>query len=265
MRDSGLATCDNVAQLAASLIERVRLRSPRVHSITNAVAQNFTANVLLAAGAVPSMTVSVEEIGPFVAGANSLLVNLGTFDRERREASEIAVETAAKVNVPWVLDPVFIDRSAARADFARTLFARAPKAVRLNAAEFTVLSGNEPACNALATYARSTKSLIALSGATDLVSDGERLAAIANGHPLMAKVTAMGCAVSALVAACLGVEQDAWLATVAALTIAGVAGELAAEKAAGPGSFAVAFLDVLFNLHGPALVANARINFAKVN
>ena len=265
MRDSEPATRDNVAQLAASLVERLRLRSPRVHCITNAVAQNFTANVLLAAGAVPSMTVSVEEIGPFVAGANSLLVNLGTFDRERREASEIAVETAAKVNVPWVLDPVFIDRSAARADFARTLFARAPKAVRLDTAEFTVLSGNEPACNALATYARSTKSLIALSGATDLVSDGERLAAIANGHPLMAKVTAMGCAVSALVAACLGVEQDAWLATVAALTIAGVAGELAAEKAAGPGSFAVAFLDVLFNLDGPALVANARINFAKVN
>ena len=265
MRDSGLATCDNVAQLAASLIERVRLRSPRVHSITNAVAQNFTANVLLAAGAVPSMTVSVEEIGPFVAGANSLLVNLGTFDRERREASEIAVETAAKVNVPWVLDPVFIDRSAARADFARTLFARAPKAVRLNAAEFTVLSGNEPACNALATYARSTKSLIALSGATDLVSDGERLAAIANGHPLMAKVTAMGCAVSALVAACLGVEQDAWLATVAALTIAGIAGELAAKKAAGPGSFAVAFVDTLFNLDGPMLIANARVNSAKVS
>ena len=260
MRDSLPATRDNVSQLAASLVERLRLRSPRVHCITNAVAQNFTANVLLAAGAVPSMTLSVEEIGPFVAGANSLLVNLGTFDRERREATEIAVETAAHQNVPWVLDPVFMDRSAARADFARTLFARTPKAVRLNAAEFTVLSGNEPACDALAAYARSTKSVIALSGATDLVGDGERLAAIANGHPLMAKVTAMGCAVSALVAACLGVEQDTWLATVAALAIAGVAGELAAKKAAGPGSFAVAFVDTMFNLDGPMLVANARVN-----
>ncbi len=266
MRNSRLATRDDtVAQFAAALIERLRLRSPHVHCITNAVAQNFTANVLLAVGCVPSMTLSAEEIGGFVSRADALLVNLGTFDRERREASEIAVETAAKANVSWVLDPVFIDRSAARADFAGALIGCAPKAVRLNAAEFTALSGNEPTGEALAGYARSTKCVVASSGATDLVGDGERLAVIANGHPLMVKVTAMGCAVSALVAASLGVEQDAWLATVAALTIAGVAGELAAENAAGPGSFAVAFLDALFNLDGSALVANARINFAKVN
>jgi len=260
MRDSGPATRDNVAQFAAALIERLRVRSPRVHCITNAVAQNFTANVLLAAGAVPSMTLSVDEIGRFVVGADALLVNLGTFDRERREATAIAVGTATDENVPWVLDPVFIDRSAARADFARALVNRAPKAVRLNAAEFTALSGNEPARDALAAYARATKSVIGLSGAIDLVGDGERLAVIANGHVLMAKVTAMGCAASALVAASLGIERDAWLATAAALTIAGVAGELAAEKAAGPGSFAVAFVDTLFNLDGPTLIARARVS-----
>jgi hydroxyethylthiazole kinase len=266
MRDSRLATRDdNVDQFAAALIERLRRRSPYVHCITNAVAQNFTANVLLAIGCVPSMTLSAEEVGAFVSRADALLVNLGTFDRERRGATGIAVETAAKANVPWLLDPVFIDRSAARADFAGALIGRAPKAVRVNAAEFTALSGNEPTRETLADYARLTKCVIASSGATDLVGDGERLAVIANGHPLMAKVTAMGCAVSALVAACLGVEQDAWLATAAALTIAGVAGELAAEKAAGPGSFAVAFLDALFNLDGPALIANARINSARVN
>ena len=107
--------------------------------------------------------------------------------------------------------------------------------------------------------------MIGLSGATDWVGDGDRFAAIANGHVLMAKVTAMGCAVSSLVGACLAVEPDAWLATAAALTIAGVAGELAAEKAAGPGSFAVAFIDTLFNLDGPTLIANARVNFVRVN
>ena len=261
----GPATRDSVAQFAAALIERLRARSPRVHCITNAVAQNFTANVLLAVGCVPSMTLSTEEIGAFVSRADALLVNLGTFDHERREATAIAVETATRGSLPWVLDPVFIDRSTARAAFARALLASAPKAVRLNAAEFIALSGNEPAGDALTAFARAAKSVIALSGATDLVGDGERLAVIANGHPLMAKVTAMGCAVSALVAACLGVEQDAWLATAAALTIAGVAGELAAEKAAGPGSFAVAFIDALFNLDGPTLIANARVNFAKVS
>jgi hydroxyethylthiazole kinase len=260
MRHSGPAKRDDVAECAAALIGRLRARSPRVHCITNAVAQNFTANVLLAAGAVPSMTLSVEEIGPFVAGANALLVNLGTFDRERREATVIAVETATRQNLPWVLDPVFIDRSSPRAAFARALLARAPKAVRLNAAEFITLSGNEPTRDALAAYARATNTVIGLSGATDLIGDGERLAAIANGHALMAKVTAMGCAASALVAACLGVEPDAWLATAAALTIAGVTGELTAEKATGPGSFAVAFVDTLFNLDGPTLIARAKVS-----
>jgi hydroxyethylthiazole kinase len=252
---------DDVPQIAAVLLDRLRARSPRVHCISNAVAQNFTANVLLAVGCVPSMTVSTEEIGAFVARAGALLVNLGTLDRERREATEIAVQTVQQVpRVPWVLDPVFIDRSTARAAFARALIASAPKAVRLNAAEFSALSGSEPTREALAAYARDKKTVIGLSGETDLVSDGERLAAIANGHALMAKVTAMGCAASALVAGCLAVEQDAWRATAAALTMIGIAGELAAAKANGPGSFAVAIIDALYNLDGPTLIARAKVN-----
>ena len=260
MHHSEAATRDNVPQIAAALLDRLRARSPRVHCITNAVAQNFTANVLLAAGAVPSMTLSPEEIGAFVAGADALLVNLGTFDRERREATVMAVEAATRGNVPWVLDPVFIDRSAPRAAFARALIASAPKAVRLNGAEFSALAGSEPTREALAAYARDKKTVIGLSGETDWVSDGERFAAIANGHALMAKVTAMGCAASALVAACLAVEPDAWRATAAALMMVGVAGELAAEKAAGPGSFAVAIIDALHNLDGPTLIARAKVN-----
>ena len=87
MHNSGLATPTTTCRKSRPRCSSgCATRSPRVHCITNAVAQNFTANVLLAAGAVPSMTLSVEEIGPFVAGANALLVNLGTFDHERREA-----------------------------------------------------------------------------------------------------------------------------------------------------------------------------------
>jgi len=249
-----------VAESAAALIERLRTRGPRVHCITNAVAQNFTANVLLAAGAVPSMTLSAEEVGRFVASADALLVNLGTFDRERREATEIAVQTAAQANVSWVIDPVLIDRSPARADFARALIARSPKAVRLNAFEFSALSGGAPTRETLADYARTTKTVIGLSGATDLVADGARLAVIGNGHPLMAKVTAMGCATSALVAAALAVEPDVWRATASALLITGVAGECGAEQADGPGSFATAFLDALFKLDGQTLIARAKVN-----
>src|SRR5512143_1147799 len=106
--------------ITADIFERLRARRPAVHCITNAVAQNFTANFLLAAGCVPSMTLSAEEVGGFVARSDALLVNLGTFDAERREATEIAVSAAAS-KVPWVLDPAFIDRSRPRADFARAL------------------------------------------------------------------------------------------------------------------------------------------------
>ena len=114
----------DVAELAAAALARLRARAPRVHCITNTVAQNFTANALLALACVPSMTLSADEIAGFVVGADSLLVNLGTFDAERRAAVEAALDAAAGKAAPWVLDPVFIDRSAARAQFARSLLMR---------------------------------------------------------------------------------------------------------------------------------------------
>src|SRR5437660_6182299 len=110
-----------LADIAADILARLRAKNPRVHCITNAVAQNFTANVLLAAGAVPSMTVAPDEIADFVARADALLINLGTFDRERREAAEIAAEEAIEEQRPWVLDPVFVDRSQVRCTFAAKL------------------------------------------------------------------------------------------------------------------------------------------------
>lgn len=251
-------TRDEVAHLSA-LLAILRERGPRVHCITNAVAQNFTANVLLALGAVPSMTIDAEEIAAFVRGADALLVNLGTFDRERRPATDIAVETALQRAVPWVLDPVFIDRSEQRAAYAAGLVARGPKAVRLNHAEFAALAGRQPSRDALAEYARAKGTVVALSGDTDLVADGEHVTAIANGDALMARVTAMGCAGSALVAACLAVEPDAMRAVAAGLAFIGVAGEVAAAEARGPGSFAVAMIDALYRLDGPTLAARAKV------
>ena len=248
------------AQNAAAVLAQLRARTPRVHCITNNVAQNFTANALLAAGAVPSMTLSVEEIAAFVAGAQALLVNLGTFDPERREAAMIAVETAAQLRLPWVLDPVFVDRAPPRAAFARELVKRRPSVVRLNHAEFQSLSGSAPTRQAVTDYARASQTVLALSGEVDLVTDGDQIAAIANGHELMAKITAMGCAGSALVAACLAVEPDAFRAAVCALVITGVAGELAGKNAPGPGSFAVAILDRLHGLDAAMLAANARVS-----
>jgi hydroxyethylthiazole kinase len=243
----------------AGIIARLRERRPVVHCITNAVAQRFTANILLAAGAVPAMTVAPEEIAEFVARADALLINLGTLDAGRREAAPVAIDSACKHAVPWVLDPVFVDRSPPRAAFAKSLLAGHPSVVRLNAAEFQTLAGGAPDGEGLAAFARGHKTVCALTGRIDQVADATRLATIANGDPLMERVTAMGCAASALTAACHAVEPDPWLAAVAALTAFGVAGEVAAERSRGPGSFATEFVDALYLLDREILVARARV------
>jgi hydroxyethylthiazole kinase len=254
------ASRDSAAQTAVDILARLRNRRPRVHCITNSVAQNFTANILLAAGCVPSMTLSPEEIGSFVAGAQALLVNLGTLDTERRKAITTAVEGAAGPRLPWVLDPVFVDRAEPRAAFAHELIGRRPSVVRLNHSEFLALTGNKPSPDAAMAYARKNKMVVGLSGETDIVTNGERIARIGNGHPLMANVTAMGCAGSALLAACLAVELDVIGATIAALVIFGVAGEIAAAKSNGPGSLAVNIVDSLYNLDEQKLAACAKVD-----
>ena len=244
--------------ITADLLTRLRERSPRVHCITNAVAQAFTANVLLAAGAIPSMTLSADEIGAFVARADALLVNLGTFDAERREAAATALEVASEEGVPWVLDPVFIDRSEPRAAYAKSLVAQKPRAIRLNRAEFSALSGIEPEGEALSRYALDTLAVVALTGTVDQITDGAQRVEIENGHPLMARVTAMGCAASALNGAFLAIESDPFVASAAALLCFGVAGGLAGERATGPGSFASAILDALYALDRDTLIEKAR-------
>jgi len=249
----------DLADPAAAVLARLRTKSPRVHCITNTVAQNFTANVLLAAGAVPSMTVAPEEIGEFVARADALLVNLGTFDRERRAATEIAITRAGESGRPWVLDPVFVDRSAPRTAFAKTLAAKRPAVVRLNGAEFASLFDSGYEDDGLRRIASAISAVVALTGATDRLTDGARFLRIANGDPLMSRVTAMGCAGAALVAACLAVEPDRLMATAAALLAFAVAGEVAALRARGPGSFAVEIIDALHGLDRETLRARAKV------
>jgi hydroxyethylthiazole kinase len=248
----------DLPNVAADILDRVRERAPRVHCITNNVAQAYTANMLLAAGAVPSMTIASGEIKHFAAGADALLVNLGTFDTERRLAVDIAVGEMAERRAPWVLDPVFIERAPARAGFASELARRGPSVVRLNRPEFAALAGAQGSDEAVMRFARLHSTVLGLTGEVDLVTNGTRRAVIANGHALMQRVTAMGCAGSALVAACCAVETDPWLATVAALIAFGVAGEVAAERAQGPGSFAFAIIDALYHLEPATLRTRAK-------
>ena len=248
-------------RITADILMRLRARAPRVHCITNAVAQTFTANVLLAAGAIPSMTIAKGEIGAFVARADALLVNLGTFDAERRDATAAALEVVGERRTPWVLDPVFIDRSEPRAAYAKNAGRAEPgcdPAEREGIHE--CLAGPRRTTTALSQYALDTLAVVALTGAVDRVTDGAQRIAIENGHPLMARVTAMGCAASALTAAFLAVESDAFLAVSAALLSFGVAGGIAGERATGPGSFPAALIDALYALDRHMLEEKARLH-----
>ena len=131
--------------------------------------------------------------------------------------------------------------------------------MRLNAAEFTALAGGVPDNDTVAHYARERACIVALTGATDVVTDGARTARIGNGDPLMSRVTAMGCAGAAWVAACLAVESDPLVASAAGLLAFAVAGECAAARARGPGSFAVELIDALARLDRDTLRAKARV------
>jgi hydroxyethylthiazole kinase len=232
--------------IAADLLDRVRTRAPEVHVLTSTVAQPLSANLLLAVGAQPSMSAAAGEIDAFAERTGALVANLGMLDDTRRGALTRALPILKERGTPWVLDPVKVERSPERVAFARELLAFAPAAVRANKAEMAALApGHGP--------------VAATTGEVDLVVQGERRLRIANGHPLMAKVTAMGCAGTGLVAAFLAVEADAFAATGAALLALGVAGAIAGARAHGPGSFPAAFLDALYELDAVRLADRARL------
>ncbi|MCK9550452.1 hydroxyethylthiazole kinase [Aquamicrobium sp.] len=222
---------------AAGLLDEVRRRRPRVHCLMNGVVPKFVADGLSALGAIPSMTSSPEEVGNFVAKADSLLVNLGTLDAQRREAIGIAVNVATERGRPWALDPAHCDYSPPRAAFAQELLARGPAVLRANAAEFDLLS--VPA------------GVVAVrTGKADCIAQNGASFSVINGHPLTALVTGTGCLSGAVIAAFLAIEADPYLAACAAMLAFGVAAEMAGKVAAGPGSFEPALLDALANLEG---------------
>lgn len=224
------------------LLQRVRQTSPRVHAITNAVAQNFTANVLLALGAVPSMSIAEEEVAGFAASADALLVNLGTLDATRRTAIPLALEAARAAGRPICIDPVFVDRSAVRCARAVDLLSGGPCLVRLNALEMAALFPVRDRVDEL--IAGGT--VFAVTGEEDKIESRDGDFRLLNGHPLMARVTATGCAGGAVLAAFASVEPDRALAAACGLSVFNIAGEIAAGRAGGPGTFVPELIDALY-------------------
>lgn len=251
-----------------AVLAAMRDRAPLVHCITNFVAMNIAANVLLAAGASPAMVHAAEEAGEFAAIADALTVNPGTPDPRWVEGMVAATEAAVAAGRPWVLDPVGVSATAYRRRLMGTLMARRPALVRGNASEVLALAGlSATACGvdsadsvesaeaAARTLAADRGCVVAVTGAVDFVTDGDRAVRIIGGHPLMPRVTALGCALTALCGAFLASDADPLAATVAALATYKVAGTAAGAEAAGPGSFAVAFLDALHAVTPAALSA----------
>jgi hydroxyethylthiazole kinase len=244
---------------AAATLEAIRARSPRIHCVTNDAAHVLTANMLLAIGALPSLTSAREEVGDFVRSADGLLINLGTLDPVRLSAIDVAVEAARQADVPWLLDPVFCDRSSTRARLAGELAGRRPAIVRANAKEFEVLAQRLGVVSP-EDFASRTGTVMVRSGAQDLVTDGTHRALVDNGHGLMDRSTAIGCAGTAVMAAFAAIDGEPYEAAVSGMLAMGVAGEIAGERSPGPGSFAVNLVDALYQLDGAQLRERARIS-----
>ncbi len=250
----------------------MRADAPLVQAITNSVVTGFTANVLLALGAAPAMVDVPGEAGVFACVAGGVLINLGTPHEQQRAAMLEAARSATDAGVPWVLDPVAIGALPVRTALAAELLSGAPTVIRGNASEVIALAGRgaggrgvdatddpESALSAARELARAHGSVVAVSGAVDVITDGERIVRAANGHVLLTRVTGGGCALGAVMAAFAACGEDRLAAVVAAVTFYNVAAERAAEGAAGPGDFAVRLLDALTSVTPVDVEREARL------
>ena len=255
------------------ILTALHAQAPLVHCITNYVAMNIAANVVLAAGASPAMVHSDLEVADFVPISGALTINIGTLSPTWVAAMQKAADTAVATGKPWVLDPVAHFATPYRGEVVRDLIARKPSIIRGNASEILALSGAATAGkgadsgdsvadahSAATALAKAQGCVVAITGEVDFVTDGTRAAQILGGSDLMPKITAMGCSLTALMGAFAAIAPP-FEATVAALAMFAEAGDRAARKADGPGSFQIAFLDALSHIAPADLAKDAHIQW----
>lgn len=258
----------------ATCWERLRTESPLTQCMTNIVVAPFTANVLLAAGASPAMVDNPHEAGQLAAVAGGVLANLGTPYDDTAAGAREGVSAALAAGTPWVLDPVAVGGLTWRTGLAHDLLALgSPAVIRGNASEVLALDGGgggrgvdstddtgSPGLQErAAALAQRHGCVVAVSGPVDHLTDGVRTVRLAHGDHLMTRVTGVGCALGALVAAACAVAADALVAATTATAALTLAAESAAASARGPGSFAVGLLDELAALEPDALAARVRL------
>ena len=269
-----------LTQKAGEVLGRVRTQCPLIHNITNYVTVNDVANAVLALGASPIMADDIAEAADITAMSAALVVNIGTLNSRTLASMLDAGRRANAQGVPVVLDPVGAGASRLRNEATEQLlrevkltvlrgnlseiaFVAGLQAAALGVAVSEADAGREPAMVAL-TAARRRDCTGAITGAVDVITDGGRVARIHNGHRLLSRVTGTGCMTTALVGACAGVAEDAFLAAVAGVASMGIAGEIAFELAGsrGTGSFHMAILDALSRMDGALLAQRGKIDEA---
>ena len=236
---------------------------PFVLCLTNKVAANFTANVLLAIGAKPAMVEEPSEAAELAAVADAILVNVGTLTPSQTEAirASVAVATgsvptallgsvptasAGSVpivtgSVPWVLDPVGVQALSYRRELVLELIQRKPALIRGNHAEIEFLAGSVP-------NLKGSVPILSTGEVDRIWGGGSEPIEIAGGVAILQQVTATGCAQGAVCAAMLGRGLSPIDAAVKASKLMKRAGERAFTKAQSPGSFQIALLDALSEL-----------------
>jgi hydroxyethylthiazole kinase len=223
---------------------------------------NSTANALLALGASPVMAHAAEEVEEMAALARALVINIGTLSPSWVESMRKAMHSAASHGRPIVFDPVGAGATRYRTETCLHLLEEAPAAiVRGNASEIRALAGagagtkgvdstetTEAALDAARTLANRYGCVVTVSGATDLIVSPDYDMRVTNGHPMMPRVTGLGCTASVVTGAFAAVNPSRRDAAAHAMAIMGIAGEMAAVHSPGPGSFQVRFLDALYLL-----------------
>ena len=243
-------------------VQAIRQLAPVVHNITNFVVMNTSANALLALGASPVMAHAEEEMVDMVGIASALVINIGTLSQPWVKSMFKAAEHAAKRGIPIVLDPVGAGATPYRTNTVLELVAATkPTIIRGNASEIMALQGNQAktkgvdsteasqnAVEAAQSLHKSFGSIVCISGEIDFIVGGDGIFKIRNGHPMMPRVTGLGCTATALCGAFASVTPDPAEAAAQAMVVMGIAGEMAAEKSEGPGTLQMHFLDALYRL-----------------
>ena len=253
--------------------QAVRDKKPLVVNITNNVVTNFTANVLLAAGASPIMSEGEAEADELVQIADAMVLNIGTLHPRQVEYFLKAGYCANKSNTPVVFDPVGVGATTYRNAVAERILNELKLAlIRGNYGEINFLSGiagkvkgvdsisDEVTIEPVRNLAAKKATLVAATGKTDYITDGVVVMENNTGHILLQSVTGTGCALSSLCGAFFAVADDKVSGVLAALAFYGAAAQKAAIQSPGPGSFAIHFLDALYTLQEKEFASYLHLN-----